>query len=1214
MNRSLANAEKPKRQLPVPVTTTKVSLAVLGGFLIALAPLAVCEAQSPAADALNPAPSDSPFTFAVQNDGKILVGGRFTSLGGQTRNYLGRLNEDGTLDATFNPGTRGSTPYVYAFALQPDGKIVVGGFFTELGGQPRNRIARLCADGALDPNFDPGATGACGGVYSLVMQPDGMILTAGCFAVLAGQACNNMGRLHPEGTLDASFHPDANGTVYALAMQPDGKILVGGTFTILDGQPRSHLGRLNSDGTLDASFDPGADGDVHALIVQADGSILAGGSFGKLGGQTRSRIGRLDQVGTLDSTFDPAATGNAINSSVHTVALQADGRIILGGFFTNLTGQARSYVGRLNSDGSLDASFNPEPNSAVTAVALQADGKLLLGGGFTQVGGRARTRIGRLYSTDAATQDLSWSSSTVTWTRGGSIPEVWRTVFDASTNGSDWFAVGEGTRLPGGWQFTGTALPAGCTLRARGDVVGADFAATSSWFVETSVGPPAISVQPTSRTNNAGSMAVFNVRAAGTPLLGFRWYKNSVPLTDGGRLSGTAIASLAVSNVLHADIGGYSVVVTNAYGSISSQVASLAVADPAIVGQPVGLCLIAGRAASFTVVATGSPTLAYQWQLNGTNLTGATKATLTVSNVQVANTGNYCVRVTNLYGAAVSSAALLALTQLAAWGAQTNVPPGLTNVEAIASGGGANLALKDDGAVVAWDSTGYQEVPAGLTGVVAVAVGGYHSLALRADGGVVAWGDNTYGQTDVPAGLSGVVAIAAGLYHNLALTVDGTVTAWGLNNYGQTDIPPGLGKVVAVACGYEHSLALRPDGTVLAWGKNADGLTTVPESLTNAVAIGCGYRHSVALNANGKVVAWGSNFAGQTNVPTGLSNVIAIAAGGNHNLALQANGAAAVWGYNYSGQTNMPSGLTNLVAVAAGSAHSLTMVGTGKPFLTTPLLSRSAPVGGTVRWYASATGAGPLKYQWLGNGAPLPNATNTMLSLTNLQTAQAGSYAVIVSNQFGVITSPPATLVVVTPDYATAVDATNLLWSSRGSTWWFVQDKVTHDGASAAQSGAIADRQESVLETTVSGPGLLRFWWKVSSEVHDTVRFLSGGLERSAISGEVDWQQVACDVPAGTQVLQWIYAKDGSSLGGQDAAWLDQVTFMPGALTILQGNPLVLTWPTSATGFFLESLTNFPPADTWVRFSNTPMVLGTNFVLTNTGPAPQRFFRLRSGD
>ena len=256
---------------------------------------------------------------------------------------------------------------------------------------------------------------------------------------------------------------------------------MGGSFTTLGGQPRTNLARLNPNGTLDTGFNPGANGGVSSLAVQADGKILVGGNFIVLGGQTRHFIGRLNADGTLDDTFNP----NAI-ADVYAFALQTDGKILAGGRFTTIGWQTRNHIARLNADGTLDSGFNPGANADVFSLALQVDGKILIGGGFTNLAGQARTYLGRLTATGPATQSLSCNGSTITWLRGGTSPEVWRTTFEFSTNGMTWTSLGAGTRIPGGWQLAGVALPAAGTIRGRGYVTGGNNNA-SSWFVESTL-------------------------------------------------------------------------------------------------------------------------------------------------------------------------------------------------------------------------------------------------------------------------------------------------------------------------------------------------------------------------------------------------------------------------------------------------------------------------------------------------------------------------------------------------------------------------------------------------------------------------------------------------------------------------------------------------------------------------------------------------------
>ena len=357
-----------------------------------LAPLLLA-APAPAASlraldgGFNPGADYLVAAMATQADGKIVVGGQFTTLGGQPRDYIGRLHADGTLDATFDPGADGP---IVAIAVQADGKIIVGGYFTELGGQPREYIGRLNANGTLDTAFNPGADH---NVFALALQGDGKIVVGGVFSELGGQPRDHIGRLNANGTLDTAFNPGADGVIHAVAVQADGKILVGGeSLYTLGGQPRQGIGRLNANGTVDAAFNPGTDGFVYALKVQADGRILVAGEFvTTLAGQPRANIGRLNANGTLDTAFAPGADG-----AVYALALQPDGRILVGGLFTTLGGQPRDNIGRLNANGGLDAGFDPGANDSVISLVIQADGRIVAGGIFTVLGGLPRLYIGRL--------------------------------------------------------------------------------------------------------------------------------------------------------------------------------------------------------------------------------------------------------------------------------------------------------------------------------------------------------------------------------------------------------------------------------------------------------------------------------------------------------------------------------------------------------------------------------------------------------------------------------------------------------------------------------------------------------------------------------------------------------------------------------------------------------------------------------------------------
>jgi uncharacterized delta-60 repeat protein len=441
----------------------------------------------------------------------------------------------------------------------------------------------------------------------------------------------------------------------SLASQSDGKILVSGGFTTLNGQARTNIGRLNADGTLDLSYNPGASGIVYTLMVQPDDKVVAGGRFTTLGGQSVTNLGRLNVNGTLDSAFAPT-----VSFYVQGTALQADGRIIVGGaFFSPLA--ARFY-----SDGSPDFSFSPSFSGSspiISDLTIQEDGGILVGGTFSAVNGVPRSYISRLYTFEAIVNQLSYDGAVISWERTGPLAEIQAVSFDVSTNGTDWTTVGPGTRTISGWQRDIAGLPSNATIRGRGVAFGGRYNG-SSWLVELGIGPAAISLQPLGRTNNPITLADFSVWATGDPTLTYQWRKNGVDLTDGGRISGAFSSHLYLTNVLGGDAGSYTVVVSNDFGSVTSLVANLTVVDPLITNQPISKSVLVGQSATFTVQATGTSPLSYQWRKEKIPLAGKTAATLNLSNLQVQDAGIYDVLVTNQFGSQGSSNALLTVNSV----------------------------------------------------------------------------------------------------------------------------------------------------------------------------------------------------------------------------------------------------------------------------------------------------------------------------------------------------------------------------------------------------------------------------------------------------------------------------------------------------------------------------------------------------------------------
>jgi hypothetical protein len=225
------------------------------------------------------------------------------------------------------------------------------------------------------------------------------------------------------------------------------------------------------------------------------------------------------------------------------------------------------------------------------------------------------------------------------------------------------------------------------------------------------------------------------------------------------------------------------------------------------------------------------------------------------------------------------------------------------------------------------------------------------------------------------------------------------------------------------------------------------------------------------------------------------------------------------------------------------------------------------PVGQTILQGLSANftvGAGgftPIFYQWQFNGNPVFGATNSSLTLNNVAPSQAGTYSVVVSNALGSVTSSNALLVVVpTVPLPFALNNANLTWSTDLGTPWYGQTNDSHDGVASARSYSIGDGQQTTLQTVTTGPGVLTFWWKVSSQTNtDILTFsdLSASLTNmQQISGEVDWNQQTVYLPAGVQTVQWTYAKDASLSSGSDIGWVDQVSYVPGII-----QPQIVTQP-----------------------------------------------------
>jgi uncharacterized delta-60 repeat protein len=339
----------------------------------------------------------------IQADGKILVAGGFQL--GATMTAFMRLNTNGSLDNSFQLLTADNAGY--HSALQPDGKIILTGFFTLINNEQRGGVVRLNADGSIDSSFTASLSDLAI-VSRLVQQTDGKILAAGLYLKANGAISRDLARYNLDGSLDASFNigtGPAPGTSFtnsieALAVQTNGKILIGGTFNSYNGTLRAGLARLNADGSLDTTFDPSfifrfVTNTIFDIIPLPDGKIIVGGFIGD-SATTRKFLYRLNTDGSIDTTFN--AGGAGANSVVRKMIRQSDGKYIIVGQFTTYNGTPRNRVARLNADGTLDTSFDPGAgaNSTVLDVTLQTNGKIVIAGQFSTYNSIDRNDIARL--------------------------------------------------------------------------------------------------------------------------------------------------------------------------------------------------------------------------------------------------------------------------------------------------------------------------------------------------------------------------------------------------------------------------------------------------------------------------------------------------------------------------------------------------------------------------------------------------------------------------------------------------------------------------------------------------------------------------------------------------------------------------------------------------------------------------------------------------
>ncbi len=388
-----------------PTTTPSVTPSVTSSITPSITPTpSITSSVTPTpsiTSSVTPTPSVTPSVTptpiaSVMPDDKLLVTGGFGIYNGSVYNDIVKLNSDGSVDNTFSGGT-GFNTFLENHVVY-NNKIYGVGYFTSYSGSTSNYIIRLNLDGSIDNTFSIG-TGFNNITKCVVPQPDGKLLVGGFFTSYNGTSASRIARLNSDGTIDNTFSGSTSttlsSTVYDISLQSDGKMILCGVMTL------KRIERLNSDKSYDSSFDTTIGVGFNALTymssIQSDGKIVVGGDFTTFSGVTSNRIIRLNSSGTIDNTF---SIGTGFNNGVYFVLALSNGKIMVGGNFTSYNGTSVNRIVRLNSDGTIDNTFSIGSgfDNQVLSIYVQTNGKILVSGNFTSYNGTSVKNIVRLLS------------------------------------------------------------------------------------------------------------------------------------------------------------------------------------------------------------------------------------------------------------------------------------------------------------------------------------------------------------------------------------------------------------------------------------------------------------------------------------------------------------------------------------------------------------------------------------------------------------------------------------------------------------------------------------------------------------------------------------------------------------------------------------------------------------------------------------------------
>ncbi len=366
----------------------------------------------------NPAPDNDVTGLAVDSSGNVFAAGPFHNIGGQARSYIAKLSGTGTgsADPTWNPAPNGFAS-VWALSVDSNGAVYAGGNFTNIGGLPRNHLAKLSntGTGAADAIWNPNPDG---NVYLLAIDTTNNIYVGGNFANIGGQVRSGFARLSNTGagTADASWAPNFDNLVSSIAFDGAGNSYLGGSFSSVNGSARSGIAKLTSTADVDSAWNAGSVvaapscpgsglcAPINAVAITGSGLIVAGGNLDSVAGQTRRGLAEFTAANaTLQSAQDAIRT-----ATVNALAAQPGGGVIVGGSFQYVGTTPRSNLLRLQTDGRLDTTWNPGANGVVNKISINAaTGAIYVAGGFGTIGGQYEYGLAKIASSGVV--DTTWA-------------------------------------------------------------------------------------------------------------------------------------------------------------------------------------------------------------------------------------------------------------------------------------------------------------------------------------------------------------------------------------------------------------------------------------------------------------------------------------------------------------------------------------------------------------------------------------------------------------------------------------------------------------------------------------------------------------------------------------------------------------------------------------------------------------------------------------